>query len=260
MSITAALQWCFAGFSLGCRKAKNNIRADKVLHQPGNSLVDYKSSEARVVPARQREESRSCGRNGNPSWHFSPFIKSSSVAALHACPLQSVRRFSGQTRRFFFYTLLRNLKTCLGVRRLVVVVSREVSSPRALIYVCLQAAVDWSSAVHLRVSYSSCFLYVSTTQAGSREEEKKKEREREVGFQRLCRLKWICYLGIYLFKNIIESVIYTLSIFQGFNRILSKSFIQIVNFGLKWSKHITILKIYKLASGLKWGFGDSLGI
>lgn len=102
MSITAALQWCFAGFSLGCRKAKNNIRADKVLHQPGNSLVDYKSSEARVVPARQREESRSCGRNGNPSWHFSPFIKSSSVAALHACPLQSVRRFSGQTRRFFF--------------------------------------------------------------------------------------------------------------------------------------------------------------
>lgn len=75
-------------------------------------------------------------------------------------------------------------------------------------------------------------FYISTTQAGSREEEKKK-REREVGFQRLCRLKWICYLGIYLFKNIIESVIYTLSIFQGFNRILSKSFIQIVNFGLK---------------------------
>lgn len=62
---------------------------------------------------------------------------------------------------------------------------------------------------------------------------KKKKKEREVGFQRLCRLKWICYLGIYLFKNIIESVIYTLSIFQGFNRILSKSFIQIVNFGLK---------------------------
>lgn len=200
MSITAALQWCFAGFLLGCRKAKNNIRADKVLHQPGNSLVDYKSSEARVVPARQREESRSCGRNGNPSWHFSPFIKSSSVAALHACPLQSVRRFSGQTRRFFF-CLLRNLKTCLGVRRLVVVVSREVSSPRALVYVCLQAAaaaVDWSSAVHLRVSYSSCFLYISTTQAGSREGEKReKEREQEVGFQRLCRLKWICYLGIF---------------------------------------------------------------
>lgn len=50
--------------------------------------------------------------------------------------------FRSDPEIFFFYTLLRNLKTCLGVRRLVVVVSREVSSPRALIYVYLQAAVD----------------------------------------------------------------------------------------------------------------------
>lgn len=104
MSITAALQWCFAGFSLGCRKAKNNIRVDKVLHQPGNSLVYYKSSEARVVPARQREESRSCGRNGNPSWHFSPFIKSSSSRAARMPLTVSPQIFRSDPEFFFFST------------------------------------------------------------------------------------------------------------------------------------------------------------
>lgn len=183
MSITAALQWCFAGFSLGCRKAKNNIMVDKVLNQPGNSLVDYKSSEARVVPT-QREESRSCGRNGNPSWHFSPFIKSSSSRAARMPLTVSPQIFRSDPEIFYlFFRLLRNLKTCLGVRRLVVLVSREVSSPRALVYVCLQAAVDWSSAVHLRVSYSSCFLYISTTQAGSREEEKKERKSERWDFR-----------------------------------------------------------------------------
>lgn len=61
---------------------------------------------------------------------------------------------------------------------------------------------------------------------------KKKKKRARGGISETVQIK-VDLLSWDIFKNIIESVIYTLSIFQGFNRILSKSFIQIVNFGLK---------------------------
>lgn len=154
-----------------------------MLHQPGNSLVDYKSSEARVVPARQREESRSCGRNGNPSWHFSPFIKSSSVAALHACPLQSVRRFSGQTGDIFFLStqesenLFRSQTVgCCGRWRVV----RFPPPARSFMSVCKQQRQQWTEALLFTCELvTPVFFYISALhKLAAGREEKKRERAR----------------------------------------------------------------------------------
>lgn len=79
----------FAGFLLGSQQSKEK-RVDKVFHQPAKkSLVDYESSEARIIPARQQEENPETEKRKKSFWHFGSLTKSSSGAQLYACPFQS---------------------------------------------------------------------------------------------------------------------------------------------------------------------------
>lgn len=94
----------FAGFLLGSQQSKEK-RVEKVFHQPAKkSLVDYESSEARIIPARQQEENPETEKRKKSFWHFGSLTKSSSGAQLYACPFQSAD-FRSSLRGFLFFFL-----------------------------------------------------------------------------------------------------------------------------------------------------------
>lgn len=150
-SITTALLWCFAGFTLCCSKAKKK-RGWQSVSSPCESAARVQwSRHHSCTPTRGNPETE---RREKSFWHLSSFIKSSCVAALYACPFQNPQIFRLSLEIFL---LLRNLEACFGVRRLVILVGGE-----SWACVCLAAAavdgrgeerrVDWRAAVHLWVT------------------------------------------------------------------------------------------------------------